>query len=122
MAVRRFTKVSVMIRSDVCVTVFAALDLRRVRVAEPERVVSTVCFDVLFASRNAFCFFVITRSFGISPLDIDAYHIKPAEYTLASLIRRPSRNPMVHANHSCACPVPPPSPTTLLPVSYNLAI
>ena len=78
-----------MIRSDVCVTDFAALDLHRVRFPEPERVVSTTCFEALFADRDAFCFFVITRSFGISQMDIDAYHTKPTEYIPTSLIRRP---------------------------------
>lgn len=78
-----------MIRSEVCVTDFDALDPHRVRVPEPARVVSTVCFEALFAVRDAFCFFVMTRSFGISQMDIDAYRIKPTEYIQASIINRP---------------------------------
>ena len=78
-----------MIRSDVCVTGFAALALRWMRVPEPERVVSTTCFEALFADRDAFCFFVITRSFGISQMDIDAYHIELTEHMPTSLSRRP---------------------------------
>lgn len=43
-----------MIRSDVCVTDFAPRDPHRVRIPEPERSVLTVCFEALFADRDAF--------------------------------------------------------------------
>ena len=42
-----------MIRSDVCDTDFAVVDLHRVRFPEPERVVSTTCFEALFADRDS---------------------------------------------------------------------
>ena len=55
-----------MIRSEVGVTGFAGLAPDRAYVPEPERVVLTTCFKALLTDRDAFCFFVITRPFGIS--------------------------------------------------------
>ncbi len=55
-----------MIRSEVGVTDFAALTPDRVHVPERERVVLMTCFEALLTDRDAFCFFVITRPFGIS--------------------------------------------------------
>ena len=66
MAVRRFTEVALMIRSEVGVTGFAGLAPDRAYVPEPERVVLTTCFKALLTDRDAFCFFVITRPFGIT--------------------------------------------------------
>ena len=67
-----------MIRSEVGVTDFAPLAPDSVYVPEPDRVVFTTSFEDLLTDRDAFCFFVITRPFGISQMGIDTYHIKPA--------------------------------------------
>ena len=57
---------------------------------------------------------------SVSARFIDAYHIKPTEYMPISQICRPGRNPVVHAKHFRASPIPPSSPTTLHPLSQNL--
>ena len=55
-----------MIRSEVGVTDFAPLAPGRRFVPEPECVVLTTCFEASLADRDACCFFVITRPFGIN--------------------------------------------------------
>lgn len=69
-----------MIRSEVGVTDFAPLAPDRLYVPEPERVVLTTGFEALLADRDACCFFVITRPFGISQMAIDTDHIKPTRH------------------------------------------
>ena len=75
-AVRRFTDVALMIRSEVGVTAPALPLALTGCVAEPERSVSTSCLEPSLAARDAFCFFVIGQPFRNSRIDSGTYHIK----------------------------------------------
>ena len=76
-----------MIRSDVFVTDFAALDLPRLRVSELERTVSRACFEALFADRDSFWFFIITRSFGTSQKAIGHRRISCSTFKIQASVQ-----------------------------------
>ena len=60
MAFRRFTEVSLIIRSEVGVTARTPLAAVIACAREPSRVALTDCFECLLADRDAFFFVVIT--------------------------------------------------------------